>query len=37
RLLHSIVIPDTYVTSSNFPEMSSIHSSIEAKEHSPAP
>ena len=36
-LLHSVVTPDTPVKSSNFHEMSSIHSSVEAKEHSPAP
>ncbi|TEA35361.1 hypothetical protein DBR06_SOUSAS28410011, partial [Sousa chinensis] len=35
--LHSIVTPDTPVKSSNFREMlSSIHSSVEVKEHSPA-
>ncbi|TEA31635.1 hypothetical protein DBR06_SOUSAS7710080, partial [Sousa chinensis] len=35
--LYSAVTPDTPVKSSNFPEMlSSIHSSVEAKEHSPA-
>ncbi|TEA32074.1 hypothetical protein DBR06_SOUSAS32110007, partial [Sousa chinensis] len=36
-LLRSIVTPDTPVKSSNFCEMlSSIDSSVEAKEHSPA-
>ncbi|TEA29828.1 hypothetical protein DBR06_SOUSAS7110088, partial [Sousa chinensis] len=36
--LPSTVVPDTSVKSSNFREMlSSIHSSVEAKEHSPAP
>ncbi|TEA33105.1 hypothetical protein DBR06_SOUSAS18610018, partial [Sousa chinensis] len=36
--LHSIVTPATPVKSSNFHEMlSSIHSSVEAKDHSPAP
>ncbi|TEA38045.1 hypothetical protein DBR06_SOUSAS27910038, partial [Sousa chinensis] len=38
KLLHSIVTPDTPVKSSNFYEMlSAIHSSAEAREHSPAP
>ncbi|TEA37042.1 hypothetical protein DBR06_SOUSAS210198, partial [Sousa chinensis] len=38
RLLHSIVTSDTPVKSSNFREMlSSVHSSVESKEHSPAP
>ncbi|TEA22948.1 hypothetical protein DBR06_SOUSAS8410067, partial [Sousa chinensis] len=37
RYLHSIVTPATPVKSSNFREMSSVHSSIEAKEHSLAP
>ncbi|TEA30071.1 hypothetical protein DBR06_SOUSAS27110008, partial [Sousa chinensis] len=36
RLLHSRVTPDTPVKSSNFREISSSHSSVEAKEHSPA-
>ncbi|TEA34416.1 hypothetical protein DBR06_SOUSAS6410061, partial [Sousa chinensis] len=37
-LLHSTVTPDSPVKSSNFHEMlSSIHSSVEAKEHSRAP
>ncbi|TEA34921.1 hypothetical protein DBR06_SOUSAS39610002, partial [Sousa chinensis] len=36
--LNSIVTPDTPVKASNFREMlSSIHCSVEAKEHSPAP
>ncbi|TEA41980.1 hypothetical protein DBR06_SOUSAS12610027, partial [Sousa chinensis] len=36
--LYLIVTPDTPVESSNFREMlSSIHSPVEAKEHSPAP
>ncbi|TEA26177.1 hypothetical protein DBR06_SOUSAS18110010, partial [Sousa chinensis] len=36
--LHSTVTPDTPVKSSNFHEMlSSIHSSVEAKEHFPEP
>ena len=38
RLLHSIATPHTPVKSSNFHEtLSSIHSSVEANEHSPAP
>ncbi|TEA26868.1 hypothetical protein DBR06_SOUSAS54910001, partial [Sousa chinensis] len=38
RFLHLIVIPDTFIKSSNFHEMfSSSHSSVEAKDHSPAP
>ncbi|TEA34486.1 hypothetical protein DBR06_SOUSAS10710006 [Sousa chinensis] len=38
RLLHLIVTPDTPVKSSNFCEMlSSVHSSVEAKEQVPAP
>ncbi|TEA35644.1 hypothetical protein DBR06_SOUSAS29110002, partial [Sousa chinensis] len=37
-LLHSTVTPDTPVNSCNFCEtLSSIHSSVEAKEHSPKP
>ncbi|TEA33860.1 hypothetical protein DBR06_SOUSAS29410023, partial [Sousa chinensis] len=36
--LHSVVKPNTPVKSSNFHEMlSSIHSFVVAKEHSPAP
>ncbi|TEA36276.1 hypothetical protein DBR06_SOUSAS54110001, partial [Sousa chinensis] len=36
--LHSIVTPDTCVKSSHFREMlSSVHSSVETKEESPAP
>eukprot|EP00069_Balaena_mysticetus_P019517 bmy_12316T0 len=38
RYLHSIVTPDAPVKPSNFREMlSSVHSSVEAKEHSLAP
>ena len=37
-LLHSVVAPDTPVTSSNFREtLSSIHSSVEVEEHPLAP
>ena len=35
-LLHSVLTPDT-VKSSNFTEMPSIHSSVKAVGHSPAP